>query len=145
MSDHDQRWVLNHLIALCRDEELTLRFAATRAHDATARSLFTELAVQRAQFAAELVPHAQRLGGNVPPEGTRLGALHRRWAAVKDALLGHSDRGILTEAEYAEGEALLTFERALDDQLPPTARELVERQCAQLRHGHDRVQALLMH
>ena len=27
MSDHDERWVLDHLIALCRDEEQTLRFA----------------------------------------------------------------------------------------------------------------------
>ena len=27
MSDHDERWVLDHLIGMCRDEEQTLRFA----------------------------------------------------------------------------------------------------------------------
>ena len=63
MSDHDERWVLDHLIGMCRDEEQTLRFAATHVGDGKLRALLGELAEQRAQFANDLLPHARRLGG----------------------------------------------------------------------------------
>ena len=63
MADHNERWVLNHLIEMCRDEELTLRFAAEHVTNPAVRTLFGDLASRRAEFAAQLVPHAERLGG----------------------------------------------------------------------------------
>ena len=145
MSDHDERWVLDHLIGMCRDEEQTLRFAATHVADAKLRAIFGELAEQRAQFANDLLPHARRLGGGgaVTEEGTWHGALHRRWMALKDSMMGHSERAMLSEAKKSEEATVKSFEEALGGMLPPTVRDLVETQHAQAQAGRDRVRSLM--
>src|SRR5205807_5390161 len=108
---------------MCRDEELALRYAADHVKDPSVKSLFVELASQRAQFAADLLPYAQRPGGAEAADGTTRGALHRGWMAVKAALSGSSDRAIITEAEHSEDPALAGYEHALEDMLPATARD----------------------
>ncbi|HEY6509536.1 MAG TPA: PA2169 family four-helix-bundle protein [Vicinamibacterales bacterium] len=145
MADHNERWVLNHLIEMCRDEERTLRFAAEHVTSQAVRALFGELASRRAEFAAQLVPHAERLGGADASEGTARGALHRRWVALKDTLLGHNEMTLIQDAESIERDTLLSFENALRDLLPPTSRDLIEQQCDELRKSHERVRSLLMH
>ena len=145
MADHNERWVLNHLIEMCRDEELALRYAADHVKDPSVKTLLVELASQRAQFAADLLPHAQRLGGAEAAESTTRGALHRRWMVLKAALSGFSDRAMITEAEHSEDLALAAYENALEDMVPPTARDVIERQRAEIRLAHDRVHSLLSH
>ena len=145
MADHNERWVLNHLIEMCKDEELTLRYAADHVKDPSVKTLFAELASQRAQFAADLSPHAARLGGGQAADGTTRGALHRGWMALKAALSRSGDRAMIAEAEHSEHLALAAYESALDDMLPPTARDMVEQQRSEIRLAHDRVQAFLSH
>jgi uncharacterized protein (TIGR02284 family) len=145
MADHNERWVLNHLIELCRDEELTLRYAVEHVKDPSVKGLFMELAAQRAQFAAELLPHAQRLGGAEPAETTARGTLRRGWLAIRDTLVGSNDTQIISEAEHAESLAQSTYQHALDEMLPPTARDLVEQQWNEIRRAHERVRAFLTH
>ena len=145
MADHNERWVLNHLIEMSRDEELALRYAADHVQDPSVRALFAELASQRAQFAADLRPHAQRLGGAEAVDHTTRGALRRGWMALQETLIGHSDRRMITEAEHIENLAAAAYEKALDEMLPPTARDVIERQSAEIRLAHDRVRALLAH
>ena len=145
MADHNERWVLNQLIEMCRDEELALRYAADHVQDPSVKTLFVELASRRAQFAVDLLPYAQRLGGAATADGTTRGALHRGWMALKDALIGHSDRRVITDAEHIEDLARATYEHALDEMLPPTARDVVERQSAEIHLAHERVRALLSH
>ena len=62
---------------------------------------------------------------------------------MKAALSGASDRAMITEAEHSEALALAAYEHALDVMLPPTARDVVERQWAEICLAHDRVQGLL--
>ena len=143
MADHSERWVLNHLIEMCRDEELALKYAADHVKDPSVKKVFVELAAQRAAFATGLLPHAQRLGGADAADSTTRGALRRGWMAVKAALSGASDRAMITEAEHSEALALAAYEHALDVMLPPTARDVVERQWAEICLAHDRVQGLL--
>lgn len=143
MSDHDERWVLLHLIEMCRNEERALRFAAEHTSDHGVRDLLDELATRRAEFAIELVPHAQRLGGSASEDGASKGGLRRRWAALKGALLGHKEEALLKGAEHMERETLDTFEHALDDLLPETTHDLIEKQCAELRMSHARVRSLM--
>ena len=88
MADHDERWILNHLIEMCRDEELLLRYAADHVQQTSAKALFAELANERARFASDLLPHAQRLGGGDTANSTTRGALHRGWMALKDRCSG---------------------------------------------------------
>jgi uncharacterized protein (TIGR02284 family) len=145
MRDRNERWLLNHLIELCRDEEQTLRYAAARVKDASTKELLTELASARAKFADDLVPHAQRLGGADAGAGTALGAMGRRWAMLKDKLVRPTDSRMIAEARHAEDRVLATYTHALDDILPPTVRDLVEGQLAEIRRAHGRVQALTAH
>ena len=101
----------SHLIEMCREEELTLQYAANHVKDPSVKTLVAELA-------SDLLPHA---------------------------LVGSSDRAMIREAEHGEALALATYESALDDMLPPTARDVVERQRAEVRLAHDRVRAFLSH
>ena len=145
MADHDERWILNHLIEMCRDEEQLLRYAADHVEQASAKALFVELAADRARFANDLLPHAQRLGGGDAANSTTRGRLYRGWMALKDTVLGHSDKRVITDAERAEAFALARYEEALNKLLPPSARDVVEDQSSQIRRAHERAQAFLTH
>lgn len=148
MATHDERWLLDHLVTLCRDESQLLRDAIGHVTDPRVRTLVAELADQRARFADDLLPHAQRIGGGSASlsEGSWQGALHRRWLAVRDRWLGRSDRAILTEADRDEERAISMFGHALEGGLlSPQARALIETQRAETRLARDRVRSLLAH
>ena len=70
----------------------------------------------------------------------RLGCAQR----AAELVGGHDDAAIIREAERGERIALGACEEALDGMLPPTARELIEQHCAEVRHSHNRVHALLV-
>lgn len=145
MPDKDERSVMNHLIALCKDEEMALRYAADHVKDPAIKALIAEVAAERAQFATDLLAHALRLGGAAAADGTTRGALHRAWLAIKDAVIGSSDEAMIAEAEHDEDVALATYENTLNDMLLPTARDLIERQRTEIRAAHDRVRTLMSH
>src|SRR3954465_4320077 len=70
MNTWSEHRVLNHLIETCRDGERGFRLASQQVADPGLKALFTELSAQRATFAAQLVPHVQRLGGQPASDGT---------------------------------------------------------------------------
>jgi uncharacterized protein (TIGR02284 family) len=144
MAEHTERWTLNRLIATCQDGERGFRYAANHVRNPAVKALFLEIANQRERFVADILPHAQRLGGANEPDGSLVGALHRGWMTLKDAVGGHDDAVIIREAERGERSALAAYEDALDGMLPPETRGLIEGQCAEVRHAHNRVHALLM-
>ena len=90
------------------------------------------MATQRARIAADLAPHAQRLGGDSAAEGTTGAALHRGWIDIKSRLRRHDDNAILTEVERGDGITLHAFQDALEGMLPPDSRAVVERLYAEL-------------
>jgi uncharacterized protein (TIGR02284 family) len=143
MADHTERQVLNHLVETCRDGERGFRYAANHVEAAAVKALFMEIAIQRERYAAELLAQAHRLGGTTESDGTVGGTLHRGWMTIKDSLGRHEDSAIIKEAERGEHAALAAYEAALQDLLPPDARDVVEKQCANVRHTYRRVQALL--
>lgn len=144
MAEHTERWTLNRLIATCRDGERGFRYAANHVRTPAVKALFLEIAGQRERFAADILTHAQRLGGANEPDGSLAGALHRGWMALKDVVAGHEDTAIIREAERGERSALAAYEDALDGMLPPTTRAIIEQQCAAIRECHNRVHALLV-
>ena len=63
--------------------------------------------------------------------------------AVKDALAGSDDpSGVLDAAEQGEDHAKSEYEKALDTELSPTLRTVVERQYAGVKATHDTVRDL---
>ena len=142
MSDRSERAVLNHLIETCKDAERGFRHVAEHAVDPAVKSLFLDIASQRARFAADLLPFAQRLGGADAHDGTTAGALHRTWIDLRSAIFRNDPVAIVHEAERGENFSRGVYKEALDGMLPPTARELVENQYAELERTAARLHEL---
>ena len=144
MAERTEREALLHLIETCENGERGFRAAADHVRNPALKSLFVELAVERAKFAADLVPHLQRLGGRADHDGTSAGALHRGWIGLKSLVPGHTDHTIVTEAERGESLALDAYEEALSGMLPPTVTSLVEEQRDAMRKANDRIRSIDM-
>jgi uncharacterized protein (TIGR02284 family) len=114
MTNRGERAVLNHLIETCKDAERGFRHVAEYATDPAVKSLFLDIASQRAGFAADLLPHAQRLGGARGAEGTTAGALHRTWMDLRHALSGDDQKAVIVESQYAEVQKTGDRLRALE-------------------------------
>ena len=142
MTDRSERAVLNHLIETCKDAERGFRHVAEHATDPAVKTLFLDIASQRARFAADLLPFAQRLGGANAHEGTAVGALHRTWIDLRSAIFRNDPTAIVFEAERGESFSRGVYKDALDGILPPTARELVESQYAELQKTASRLKEL---
>jgi uncharacterized protein (TIGR02284 family) len=142
MAERTEHWVLNHLIETCRDGERGFRFAAGHVTSPPVRELFAEAAAQRQRFAADLLPHAQRLGGDAPAEGTVPGALHRGWMTVMGALTQHDEKSILAEADRGDTAAANAYRDALEGFVHPTVRPLIEAQYGELIKMRDRIHEL---
>jgi len=121
--------MLGSLIAACADS--AHGFAACGDHSNISRHRF--LFRQRAQEceAAGYQLHAMvlRLGGHPVRGGSGSRTLHRGWIALRGKLRGLRDASILAECERGEAVALALYRSALEYDLPPEVRALVQRQC----------------
>ena len=142
MTDRSERAVLNHLIETCKDAERGFRHVAEHAKNPAIKSLFLDIASQRARFAADLLPHAQRLGGANAGNGTAAGALHRTWIDLRSAICRGEADAMLHEAERGESFSRGVYQDALDGILPPTAREVIESQYRELWNTASRLRDL---
>jgi uncharacterized protein (TIGR02284 family) len=127
---------LNHLIETCRDAAREFHSAASHVHDQHMKALFERMARERARFAAELLPHAQRLGGDAPADGTRTAALHRGWLELKARMTPYDDRSVLADAEDGDDATLHVFRDTMEGMLPPDARDVIEHQYDTLTGEH---------
>jgi len=135
MAERSEHVVLNQLIESCRDSERGFRLAAERASDPELKARLSDVAAARAAFAAELLPYAQRMGGDAPADGTRVAALHRGWIDLKDAVF-HNDHALLQEVERGDGLTLNAYVDAVNGMLPPQVREVVQRQRVAIEQSH---------
>ena len=103
---------------------------------------FRELAAERAELAAELEAIAATYGDDVDESGTVAAKLHRGWMAVKDALAGSDPAGVLDAAEQGEDHAVAEYEKALEADISPEFKLVVQRQHKRVRAAHDRVRDL---
>jgi uncharacterized protein (TIGR02284 family) len=136
MAQRTERTVLNHLIETCRDAERGFLTASGHVENPKLKALFEQMASQRARIAGDLAPHAQRLGGDPPADGTAGAALHRGWIDIKSRLRRHDDNAILDEVERGDSITLHAFQDALEGMLPPDSREVIERLYGELREAH---------
>jgi uncharacterized protein (TIGR02284 family) len=142
MAEKEVISTLNTLIETCRDGEQGFREAAQNLKDPTVKTLFNEMSHERARFADELKSEVQRLGGNPEEGGSVSGAMHRGWMDVKGAVTGRDDKQIIAEAERGEDVAVSTYQKALEEPLPPAIESVVSRQYQHVKQAHDRVRDL---
>jgi uncharacterized protein (TIGR02284 family) len=140
MAQLAERTALNHLVETCTDAARGFRGAAAHARDERLKALFERVADERQRFAAELLPQAQRLGGDAPGDGTRAAALHRGWIDLRSRLV-HDDRVILEEVARGDFVTLRIFKDAIEGMLPPEVRELVEEQYTAIAAEHAEIES----
>jgi uncharacterized protein (TIGR02284 family) len=142
MANLTERDTLNELIETCRDAELGFRDAAELVEDNSIKTLFLKMACHRGRFAAELEPHARRLGGPGASDGTAAAAWHRRWMHVRNHLTSIGDAAIVAEADRGDSVSLNVYSEAINGMLPPATRVLVENQFEALVDEHGALAAL---
>lgn len=133
---------LNDLIETCKDGEQGFRQCAEDISDAQMKNFFTSRAQTCTDAAAELQEMVISLGGDPETRSSVSGSMHRRWVDIKAAVTGKDDEAILNECERGEDVALQSYRKALEKELPPDIRAMVERQYQGVQKNHDQVKAL---
>lgn len=133
--------VLNELIETSEDGKKGFAEAADKATDATLKALFSDRARECGRAVDELQQAVKTLGGSPEEGGSIAGAAHRGWVAVKSAVTD-SNIAVLEEVERGEDYAKAAYSKALDAELPPLARAIVQDQYQGVMRNHDRVREL---
>jgi uncharacterized protein (TIGR02284 family) len=138
--------LLNDLIQINNDRVVGYEKAIDelKTEDADLKMLFQRYTLESKQFAGELTQEVTRLGGDPTDSTTNSGKIYRVWMDLKAAFSGKDRKTILDNCEFGEDAAQKAYDMALnaDIDLEPTLRELIVRQKAQLRIGHDEVKRL---
>lgn len=116
--------------------------AAGQAGQSSMASTFREFSEQRSGFAAELQAMAADYGDDVDRSGSVAAAVHRGWMSLKEALSSSDAKAVLDVAKQGEDHAVSEFEKALEQDISPELRDVVQRQLTDIRAARDTVAAL---
>lgn len=135
--------LLNSLIETTLDSVNGYRHAAENVHDPELRSMFEQRASRRAEISSQLQGEVRSFGGEPKTDQSTLGAMHNKFVDLKTGLSGGSDKAVIDEVERGEDVIKAKFEKATeDDDLPPSARELVQRAFGMIQADHDDISRL---
>lgn len=133
--------VLNDLIRINNDRIEGYERAANEARDIDVdlRSIFTRMAEESKQYAAELTQEVVKMGGEPATGTTASGKIYRVWMDVKATFTGHDRESILASCEFGEDAAQKAYELALksDEEITADVRQLITNQKSSLRTSHD--------
>ncbi len=146
MEKENATGILNDLIRINHDRVVGYEKAIDefRDEDADLKTLFQRYITESRQYAQELTTEVSRLGGD-PAEGTtNSGKVYRVWMDLKATVGGHDRKTILSNCEFGEDAAQKAYDTALNADMDwePSIRDLVVRQKASLKSGHDEVKRL---
>ena len=112
--------------------------------DADLRTLFQRYITESRQYGQELKQEVSRLGGEPVDGTTNSGKIYRVWMDLKATVTGHDRETVLNNCEFGEDAAQKAYDTALnsDVDFEPSIRDLVVRQKASLKVGHDEVKRL---
>lgn len=133
---------LNDLIETCKDGEEGFKTCAEDVRDSNLQSFFLQRARLCADGAQELKGLVRALGEEPETSSSVSGTLHRRWVDIKSAIMGKDEVSVLNECERGEDIAIESYRSALEKDLPPEVRNVVERQFHGVQQNHDQVKAL---
>ncbi|WP_017729835.1 ferritin-like domain-containing protein [Nafulsella turpanensis] len=132
--------VLNHLLERNYDAEKGYKKAAEDIDNSLLKDFFRDYSGQRYTFGHEIKEEIRRMNGE-PEKGSSVkGDLHRTWIDVKSLLTGKDNEAVVKECIRGETTALEDYEDALRrTDLPPTTREVVQRQHDQIQGAVNRL------
>jgi len=141
MINDDTVEVLNELISMSEDGKKGFSEAAEQAQDAALKNLFVDRARQCSQASGELQQLVSTLGGKPAEDGSLTGSAHRAWVKFR-AAIGDNNLAVLEEVERGEDHAKAAYKHALQADLPPMARGVLEKQYQGVVANHDRIRDL---
>lgn len=133
---------LQKLIRYNIDASNGFREAAEDVKDSQVQSLFRELGSERFELATELQNHVQWNGEDAEEDGSLMAAVHRAWIKVRAVVNGDDAYPILCEAERGEDHIKAAYEEVLKDTAGSAVNDVLTRQYATVKAGHDRVRDL---
>jgi uncharacterized protein (TIGR02284 family) len=142
MTDDDAIDTLNHLISVAKDGISGMNSAAKHAKSSQLKSTLQQLSEERSRIASELQAAVRDLGGNPDTSGTTLGAVHRGWMKLKEAVSMTDDSSLIVECERGEDVAVKEFRDALGKPLPALAQQKVRNCFEQVQKSHDQIRQL---
>ena len=138
--------ILNDLIRINHDRVIGYEKAISELKDTDAdlKALFQRYVTESREYAHELTQEVSRLGGDPADGSTNSGKIYRVWMDLKAAISGKDRKTILDNCEFGEDAAQKAYDLALnsDVELEPSLRDLIVRQKAVLKTGHDEVKRL---
>ena len=150
MSSNTHIQGLNRLIEVCLDGDLGYRTAARHLHSSKLRTIFTDYAIRRSQFAEELRAEVERLGGIPTATGSAAASLHRGWIALKSDVSGGDAGAIVAACEAGERSALASYQATIHEvfladfpaAFPSHTRALIEKQRQAIEEAHHRIRGI---
>ena len=138
--------ILNDLVRINHDRVVGYEKAIDelKDEDADLKTLFQRYVSESQKYANELTSEVSRLGGDAPDGTTNSGKIYRVWMDLKAAVSGHDRKTVLANCEFGEDAAQKAYDMALntEEDLEAPLRELIIKQKAALRVGHDEVKRL---
>ncbi|SHF59513.1 ferritin-like domain-containing protein [Flavisolibacter ginsengisoli] len=138
--------ILNDLVRINQDRVVGYEKAIDELKDGDAdlRTLFQRYITESRQYGQELKQEVSRLGGEPVDGTTNSGKIYRVWMDLKATVTGHDRETVLNNCEFGEDAAQKAYDTALnsDVDFEPSIRDLVVRQKASLKVGHDEVKRL---
>jgi uncharacterized protein (TIGR02284 family) len=138
--------ILNDLVRINHDRVVGYEKAIEELKDGDAdlKVLFQRYVTESREYAQELTLEVGRLGGDPAQGTTNSGKIYRVWMDLKAAIAGKDRKTILDNCEFGEDAAQKAYDLALnsDVELEPSLRDLIVRQKATLKTGHDEVKRL---
>src|SRR6476620_7888845 len=113
--------------------------------DADLKTLFNRYIQECKQYAGELTHEVNRLGGTPSDGTTNSGKIYRVWMDLKAVVAGHDRKTVLENCEFGEDAAQKAYDLALNNEdahYEAPLRDIIVRQKAQLKIGHDEVKRL---
>jgi uncharacterized protein (TIGR02284 family) len=138
--------ILNDLVRINHDRVVGYEkgMDELQAEDADLRTLFQRYVTESRQYGQELTQEVSRLGGDPADGTTNSGKIYRVWMDLKAAITGHDRQTVLNNCEFGEDAAQKAYDTALnsDVEIEPSIRDLIVRQKAALKSGHDEIKRL---
>lgn len=107
---------LKGLISIINDGKEGYKSVAESTDNLELKAIFLKYVAQRALYENELKSHLQKHGGvSEDEDGGILGAIHRTWIDIKEALTNKSETALLSAVTTGEKAALEKFDMAIEN------------------------------
>jgi len=133
---------MQELIQINLDSEKGFNEASHEIDNKSIATMFIELGRQRRDNALELEKIMNWNGEKSVEDGSYLASFHRAWLSLRGLLSGGGEYAILSEAERGEDAIKKAYEEVLIATAGSAVNDVLTRQYAIVKAGHDRVRAM---